>query len=134
METWRAIQEDARKLQKMCGGRVLSEEELKLKITELHGDENQDIEAATGKTRVRSPYHKLLEEWGVTRPKVQPKSQRENLPTESTTFGISPCSFTFSSHSKQHCIKSHFLRKSGRFRKMWHMMITNFSQILVQVS
>ena len=27
--------------------------------------------------------------------------------------------------------KSHFLRKSGRFRKMWHMMIINFSQILI---
>ena len=44
---------------KCVGGRVLPEEELK--ITGLHGDdENQDIEAATGKTRVRNPYRKLL--------------------------------------------------------------------------
>ena len=116
VENWRAIQEDARKLQKMCGGRVLPEEELILKITELHGDdENQDIEAATGKTRVRNPYRKLWEEWRVTWPRVQPKSQRDNLPTESTTFGISPCSFTSSSHSKKHCINDEFLKEQEQF-------------------
>ena len=43
VENWRAIQEDARKLQKMCGGRVLPEKELKLKITELHGDDKIKI-------------------------------------------------------------------------------------------